>query len=49
MTRREAAKELVALYAEAVTMGVDDEQNLCAEVVALAVGALLKDGEHEWS
>jgi hypothetical protein len=47
MTRREAAKELVALYAEAVTLGVDDEQNLCAEVVALAVAALLKEGDNE--
>ena len=43
MTRREAAKQLVALYAEAVRLGVYDEQGISAEVVAIAVGALLKE------
>lgn len=47
MTRIEAAKELVALYAEATRLGVYDDQKICAEVVALAVGALLKDGEDD--
>lgn len=44
MTRREAAKQLVELYAKAVWLGLQDD-GTSAEVVALAVGALLKDGE----
>lgn len=47
MTRREAAKELVSLFAEARVQGVyDDQEHTFAEVVALAVGALLKDGDN---
>lgn len=46
MTRREAAKQLVELYAEAKEMGLDDD-GTSAEVVALAVGALLKDGDND--
>jgi hypothetical protein len=46
MTRREAAKQLVEVYAAAVALGLHDD-GTSAEVVALAVGALLKDGEDE--
>ena len=48
MTRREAAKQLVKIWDEAVRLGFyDDQEGTAAEVVALAVGALLKDGEDE--
>lgn len=48
MTKREAAKQLVALYAEAVRLGVyDDQEKTYSEVVALAAAALLKDGEND--
>jgi hypothetical protein len=47
MNRQEAAKQLIQLYAESVRLGVYDEQGISAEVVALAVGALLKDGDNE--
>lgn len=47
MTRIEAAKELVELYAEATRLGFYDNDGTSAEVVALAVGALLKDGDGE--
>ena len=43
MTRIEAAKELVAVYAEATRLGFGDNDGVAAEVVALAVGALLKE------
>ena len=46
MTRREAAKQLVEVYAAAVAMGLHDD-GTSAEVVALAVGSLLKDGDNE--
>lgn len=42
MTRREAAKQLVELFAEAIALGMEDD-GTAAEVVALAVGALLKE------
>ena len=42
MTRREAAKQLVEVYAEARMKGLQDD-GTAAEVVALAVGALLKE------
>ena len=42
MTRREAAKQLVEVYAKAVWLGLQDD-GTSAEVVALAVGALLKE------
>lgn len=46
MTKREAAKQLVKIWAEAVRLGFyDDQEGTAAEVVALAVGSLLKDGE----
>ena len=45
MTRREAAKQLVEVYAAAVAMGLHDD-GASAEVVALAVGALLKEEEN---
>ena len=44
MTRLEAAKELVVVYAKAIFLGLQDD-GTAAEVVALAVGSLLKDGE----
>ena len=48
MTKREAAKQLVQIWAEAVRLGFyDDQEGTAAEVVAIAVGALLKDGEDE--
>ena len=48
MTKREAAKQLVKIWAEAVRLGFyDDQEGTAAEVVALAVGALLKDGEDD--
>lgn len=44
MNRREAAKQLVKIWAEAVRLGLyDDQEGTSAEVVALAVGALLKE------
>ena len=44
MTKREAAKQLVKIWAEAVRMGFyDDQEGTAAEAVALAVGALLKE------
>ena len=44
MNRREAAKQLVKIWAEAVRLGFcDDQEGTAAEVVALAVGALLKE------
>ena len=44
MTRKEAAKQLVKIWAEAVRLGFyDDQEGTAAEVVALAVGALLKE------
>lgn len=44
MTKREAAKRLVKIWAEAVRLGFyDDQEGTAAEVVAIAVGALLKD------
>lgn len=46
MTRREAATQLVELYAAAVAQGLHDD-GTSAEVVALAVGALLKDGDRD--
>ena len=46
MTKREAAKELVQVYAKAVWLGLQDD-GTAAEVVAIAVGSLLKDGEDE--
>lgn len=47
MTGREAAKQLVKIWAEAVRMGFyDDQECTAAEVVALAVGALLKEEEN---
>lgn len=46
MTNKEAAKEIVRLFAEARQYGLyDDQEGTYAEAVALAVGALLKDGE----
>jgi hypothetical protein len=45
MTRREAAKQLVELYAAAVALGLHDD-GTSAEVVALAVAALLKEEEN---
>lgn len=42
MNRQEAAKQLVEVYAAAVAMGLHDD-GTSAEVVALAVGALLKE------
>lgn len=47
MTKREAGKQLVELYAAATRLGFYDENGTAAEVVALAVGALLKDGEDD--
>lgn len=48
MNRREAAKQLVEIWAEAIRLGFcDDQEGTAAEVVALAVGALLKE-ENEW-
>ena len=47
MTRREAAKQLVELYAEATRLGFYDDGGTAAEVVALAVGALLREGDNE--
>lgn len=48
MTKREAAKQLVQIWAEAVRLGFyDDQEHTAAEVVALAVGALLKEGEND--
>jgi hypothetical protein len=48
MTRREAAKQLVKIWAEAIRLGFyDDQEGTSAEVVAMAVGALLKDGESD--
>lgn len=47
MTKREAAKQIVMVYAEAVTLGLQDDDGTAAEVVALAVGSLLKDGEDD--
>ena len=47
MTRREAAQQLVELYAEAIRLGVYDPDGISAEVVAIAVGALLRDGEDD--
>lgn len=47
MTKREAAKQLVELYAEATRLGFYDDGGTSAEVVALAVGSLLKDGDNE--
>lgn len=47
MTRQEAAKQLVELYAEAVRLGVYDQDVVFSEVVALAVGALLKDDDND--
>jgi hypothetical protein len=47
MTRQEAAKEIVKLFADARQYGVyDDQEGTYAEAVALAVGALLKDGDN---
>ncbi len=46
MNRIEVAKQLIRLYAEAVTLGFDDD-GTSAEVVALAVGALLKEDDGE--
>lgn len=44
MTKREAAKQLVKIWAEAVRLGFfDDQEGTAAEVVALAVGSLLKE------
>lgn len=45
MTGEEAAKQLVDLYAAARRCGVWDSDKGFAEAVALAVGALTKDGE----
>lgn len=42
MSRREAAKQLVELYAKAIFLGLQDD-GTSAEVVALAVGSLLKE------
>ena len=48
MTKREAAKQLVRIWAEAIRLGFyDDQEGTAAEVVAIAVGALLKDGEDD--
>lgn len=48
MTKREAAKVIVKLFAEARQMGVyDDQEGTYAEAVALAVGSLLKDGDND--
>lgn len=46
MTKREAAKELVEVYAKAIRLGLQDD-GTSAEVVALAVGSLLKGGEDD--
>lgn len=47
MNRREAAKQLVEIWAEAVRLGFyDDQEGTAAEVVALAVGELLKEEEN---
>ena len=46
MTRKEAAKQLVEVYAAAVAMGLHDD-GTSAEVVALAVGSMLKEGDNE--
>lgn len=48
MTKREAAKKLVQIWEKAVRLGFyDDNEGTAAEVVALAVGSLLKDGEDD--
>lgn len=48
MTKKEAAKEIVKLFAEARQMGVyDDQEGTYSEAVALAVGALMKDGDND--
>ena len=48
MTRREAAMQLVTIWGEAIRLGFcDDQEGTAAEVVAIAVGALLKDGEDD--
>lgn len=48
MTKYEAAKEIVRLFAEARQYGVyDDQEGTYAEAVALATGALLKDGDND--
>lgn len=40
MTKREAAKQLVQIWAEAVRLGFcDDNEGTAAEVVAIAVGS----------
>lgn len=47
MKNKEAAKEIVKLFAEARQNGVyDDQEGTYAEAVALAVGALLKEEEN---
>lgn len=44
MNRREAAKQLVKIWAEAIRLSFyDDQEGTAAEVVALAVGALMKE------
>lgn len=44
MTKQEAGKQLVELYAAATRLGFyDDQEGTAAEVVAIAVSALLKD------
>lgn len=46
MTKQEAAKQLMIIWAEAVRLGFyDDQEGTAAEVVAMAVGSLLNDGE----
>ena len=48
MTKREAAKQLVKIWAEAIRLGFyDDQEGTAAEVVALAIAALLKEGDNE--
>ena len=45
MTREEAAKLIVDLYASARQNGLWDSDKEFAEAVAIAVGALAKDGD----
>lgn len=47
MTRQEAATQLIKLYGIAVRLGFDDDNSAGAAVVAIAVSALLEDGDNK--